>query len=1112
MMRLIILVLGMLGQLAAAVPSTAPDARFGHLVGTEISASAYDVANGTLFVGGLFTGWEQPDGFGGTLLVTRGNLCAFAADGSIRAWTPSTNGQVLGMYLSGTTLYIFGYFTQVNGVSRNRLAAISTIDGSLLPFDAAVTGSVVQDVCLIGGTLYLGGDFSHVGGQPRAQLAAVDAASGAITAWNPGCSGSGRGVCALAASGSVIYIGGWFDQVGGLARINAAAVDTSGTVLAWNPNATGSENGGHIWDLQVGFGAVFVGGFFENIGGSARLFFAALDPTTGNDIGWNLPCDRAVDTIALTESEVIIGGMFSTVGGQARGGRAIISSAGALSSWQPTPADAYYTVVAGNGGIYGGAGNFHAHSPIDSTPSEAIDSNQPDQMATIGGLTYFGGTTTRHGRELWVTDGTPTGTTLVKDIKVGTTSSGVRHATAMGGKVYFSANDGAHGRELWVSDGTESGTHIVKDIAAGGNSSNPRNLYAVGSRLVFTAFRPGIGWSMWATDGTEVGTVLINDVETANTNDDYYYNWHHTWCVVGSTLYFNATNTTHGSALWKTDGTAVGSQVVKNIAPGGLGGTPIALTTMGGKLYYTSVNDNSQLWVSDGTDAGTVRFTNAIWACDFTTGINGLVYVRGTNGTMTNGIWVTDGTPGNLTLLSTTLSASWFYIERGGLAYMNPDAPSPHPYRPLVGSDGTPGGTGVVASVSCNLPYTVGNTLYFSSPFDDPNARLWKSDGTGPGTVKVTDHIANAATVGQVAGKALVSRIPDWNAYSTVWSSDGTDAGTVRLLPRTSVAFTAPTSGSSWSTTLSSLPIAGTAEDSLGILAVTWQLSGATTGSGTATGTTSWSFTPTLNAGTTTVTVTAQSTDGNLDTATLTVTVTTPPVGSPTIAISLPTTGTSWLSTGGGLTISGTTSGTATVTGVTYALTGATSGSGSATGTTSWTFSPTLNPGITIVTVTAVDTNAQTGQDALTITRDVADPVVAISSPLSSGTHLTTTNRVTLTGSASDDGGVVSIDYVLSGATTGSGTATGTTSWSLLTPSLNHGLTIVSITAHDVAGRTSIVTLDLAYPDTSEVGTGNSSGSCGFGSGVAAMFVFAFLGVLRLRRLSPSSVPERLRR
>ena len=45
--------------------------------------------------------------------------------------------------------------------------------------------------------------------------------------------------------------------------------------------------------------------------------------------------------------------------------------------------------------------------------------------------------------------------------------------TAAGTTLYFRANDGTNGGELWKSDGTASGTMMVKDINNGSGSSYP---------------------------------------------------------------------------------------------------------------------------------------------------------------------------------------------------------------------------------------------------------------------------------------------------------------------------------------------------------------------------------------------------------------------------------------------------------------------------------------------------------------------------------------------------------------------------------------------------------------------------------------------------------------
>ena len=59
--------------------------------------------------------------------------------------------------------------------------------------------------------------------------------------------------------------------------------------------------------------------------------------------------------------------------------------------------------------------------------------------------------------------------TLVKDININTfpVASNPEHLTEVNGKLFFVAQNTTTGQELWTSDGTASGTKLVKDIYPG---------------------------------------------------------------------------------------------------------------------------------------------------------------------------------------------------------------------------------------------------------------------------------------------------------------------------------------------------------------------------------------------------------------------------------------------------------------------------------------------------------------------------------------------------------------------------------------------------------------------------------------------------------------------
>lgn len=364
------------------------------------------------------------------------------------------------------------------------------------------------------------------------------------------------------------------------------------------------------------------------------------------------------------------------------------------------------------------------------------------------------------GTELWKTDGTTGGTTLVADINSGSSSSSPELLAAVGNYVYFSAYNNSTGRELWSTDGNT--VNFLGDIYAGSNNSNYyySDAYAaLDTKMIFKAYDSSNGTELWITDGTQAGTFLLKDIYSGSGSSNIY-----NLTTVGSKVYFSAYNPTYGTELWVTDGTSAGTQMVVDIYSSSClscGSNPSNFKELNGYLIFSAQNSNygTELWKSDGTAAGTTLLKNIYPAYSGSSPqdlvkIGNKIFFTAENGTIGRELWVTDGTTAGTQLvkdinLSNSVGDVTFPLSSTQRKFIN-----------------------------------VNGTLFFIANSGIEGYELWKSDGTTVGTTLVKDFLPSSLSGGYanftVVGSKLYFIVED-NGIKKLYVSDGTSAGSQSL-------------------------------------------------------------------------------------------------------------------------------------------------------------------------------------------------------------------------------------------------------------------------------------------------------------------------------------------
>lgn len=386
----------------------------------------------------------------------------------------------------------------------------------------------------------------------------------------------------------------------------------------------------------------------------------------------------------------------------------------------------------------------------DINPGTA-DSRPADNFSLFNGFLFFTAERPAEGRELWRTDGTPAGTTLFKDIVPGPVSSNLKDQYFLfstGNYLLFNAITVAEGDELWKSDGTGTGTNLLKDINTGVLSSSPGSLFKYSNQVLFLAEDNVNGRELWKTDGTTGNTVLVKNINPGPASSSVlgFYTFN-------GIAYFAANNGTDGSELWRTDGTEPNTTMVKDIESTipGFGSMPFVVlaVTAGNKFIFSAYtfDNGSELWQSDGTAGGTTLFkdinpgmgdANPFIFIDFSSfSGNGhpalfqgnKFFFEATTATEGDELWISDGTVAGTTRvkdinpgLPDGLGAVSYYYTSAALYFSANDGVHG---EELWQSDGTLSGTTLVSDInpSGNANITFGvilnNKLIFQATNGD---------------------------------------------------------------------------------------------------------------------------------------------------------------------------------------------------------------------------------------------------------------------------------------------------------------------------------------------------------------------------------------------------------
>ncbi|MEO8195660.1 MAG: hypothetical protein ABI689_02945 [Thermoanaerobaculia bacterium] len=380
------------------------------------------------------------------------------------------------------------------------------------------------------------------------------------------------------------------------------------------------------------------------------------------------------------------------------------------------------------------------------------------------------------------------------------------------GRVVFAAQPDDHADRLFVTDGSAAGTHALAATCAARVPGTIQLLFHGRDRAYYLSSCQDGFSAIWGTDGSSAATRLLTVLAQAGSGEvpdlGGSLSGLSTWVELGNASYFLRGGRLGPLELWKTDGTSEGTNLIRVLDESSSETYAGLSATSRGRLViaaYSSLPwDDLQIlfWESDGTAAGTTLGRRlSTTAAGFTYPVfarsdAGVLVWKGENNSSSE-LWFSDGTDAGTVELA-IFHAGYSWLDAiGGLKADGHSVyfiASSDGQRSLWRSDLTPATTRPIMDVSdwnvetSNLVVLEDRLVFLQcANSNSGGCELWwvpKAGGTGeplPGGCGSgpCDPIDRLGSLAQIGGRVLFRTSTTQRV--SLWASSGTSAPPIEL-------------------------------------------------------------------------------------------------------------------------------------------------------------------------------------------------------------------------------------------------------------------------------------------------------------------------------------------